>query len=220
MSEPQREILYLVIKADTSGMEEAILSSIEGLDIDDVTVDVVYSGTGDISKTDMLMAETSGKLLLGFNVGLLPGIGDIAREKGIEIRLHNVIYKLLDDIRKIALTMVPRNAEERIKARAKVIALFPGGRKGVILGCEVYEGELTLGSKFRIVSEPGPIYYGTVDSLHIEARPVNKAKAGQQVGLKVSGFKEARIGDIIISYEEITHSGKRWHPGGKVYDLR
>jgi translation initiation factor IF-2 len=220
LTELSGEVLYLVIKADTAGMEEAILNSIEALDIGDVAVEVVYSGTGDISKNDMLMAETSGKLLFGFNVDLLPGIREIASEKSIEIRLHNVIYRLLDDVRKIAMTMAHHDAEEKIKAKARVIALFPGARKGIILGCEVYEGELTLGSKFRIISEPGPVYFGTVNSLHIETRPVNKATVGQQVGLKISGFKEARIGDIVISYDEIHHKSKRWYPSGTVYDLR
>lgn len=220
MSETDEKILYLVIKADTVGMEEAIRSSIENMDSGDVIVKVIYSGTGDISKTDLLMAETSGKLVLGFNVEVLPGIRKLAAPKGIEIRLHNVIYKLLDDIKEIAQSTVSIDEEEKIKGRAKVIALFPGSRKGVILGCEVYEGELSLGSKFRIISEPGIIYSGTIDSLHIETSAVKKAVSGQQAGIKISGFKRARKGDIIESFEEIHHRSKRWRPDGTVHDLR
>ena len=220
MAEKTGEILDLVMKADTAGMEEAIRSSVEKLDIADVAVKVVYSGTGDISKTDLLMAETSGKLVLGFNVELLPGIRKLAAERGIEVRLYNVIYKLTGDINEIAKSMVISEAEERIKGRAKVIALFPGGRKGLILGCDVYEGELTTGSKFRIFSEPGMIYSGTIDSLHIETSAVNKATAGQQAGLKIDGFKDAREGDIVESFEVIPPRGRKWRPSGTVYDLR
>lgn len=220
MTENSANILNLVIKADTAGMEEAILSSIRSLDTGDVPVKAIYSGTGDISKTDLLMAETSGNLVLGFNVGLLPYIEKLAAEKGIEIRLHNVIYRLIDDIKKIAHSMTISKSEERVKGRAKVIALFPGNRKGVILGCDVYEGELTRGSKFRIISQPGIIYDGTIDSLHIDTQVVNKARAGQQAGIKISSFKDARKGDIVETYQEIPPAGKKWHPTGSVHDLR
>ena len=220
LPEKTENILFLVIKADTSGMEEALRSGIENLDIGDVTVKVIYSGTGDISKTDLLMAETSGELVLGFNVDLLPGIRKLAAQKGIEVRLHNVIYKFLDDIKEIAQSTVHNDEEEKIKGRAKVIALFPGSRKGVILGCEVYEGELTLGSKFRIISEPGIIYSGTIDSLHIESSAVNKAVSGQQAGVKIFGFRGSRKGDILESYEVIHHKSKKWRPDGTVHDLR
>jgi translation initiation factor IF-2 len=221
LPEKTKEILELVVKADTTGMEEAIRSSIENLDNTDVTVKVIYSGTGDISKTDLLMAETSGKFVMGFNVELLPGIRKLAAQKKIEIRLYNVIYMLLDDLGKIAQSMASNEEEEElIKGRARVIALFPGSRKSVILGCEVYEGELALGSKFRIISEPGIIYSGTIGSLHIEANTVNKAVSGQQAGIKISGFRSARKGDILESFEEIHHKRKKWRPDGTVRDLR
>ena len=220
MSEKNKQKIELVLKADTTGTEEAIRSSIENLESDDVTVNVIYSGTGDITKTDLLMAETSEKLIMGFNVEPLPEIRKLAVQKGVEIRLHNVIYTLMDDLMKIAQSIVSKEEQEKIKGKAKVIALFQGGHKSVILGCEVYEGELTLGSKFRIISEPGIIYSGTIDSLHIEAMAVNKAVTGQQAGIKISGFKSARKGDFLESFEEIHHKHKRWRPDGAIHDLR
>ena len=220
MSEKNKQKIDLVLKADTAGTEEAIHSSIEDLDNDDVTVKVVYSGTGNISKTDLLMAETSGKLILGFNVEPLPEIRKMAAQKGIEIRLYNVIYTLMDDLMKIAQSFVSKEEMEKIKGKAKIIALFQGGHKSVILGCEVYEGELTLGSKFRIISEPGIIYSGTIDSLHIEAMAVNKAVTGQQAGIKIPDFRSARKGDLLESFEEIHHKHKSWRPDGAIHDLR
>lgn len=219
-SEQSGDMLSLVIKADTSGTGEAIISGIETLDTGDVPVEVIHSGTGDISKSDLLMAETAGRLVLGFNVGLLPRINELAAERGIEVRLHDVIYRLLDDIKEIARAMVVPEEGEKIKGRAKVIALFPGERRGIILGCDVYEGALTLGSKFRLISDPGIVYSGTIGSLHIETRSVNKAVAGQQVGLKISGFKRAKEGDLIECFEEVPHRGHRWQPSGGVFDLR
>ena len=221
MSENKKEILELVIKADTAGMLETIRSGIKDLENADVTVRVIHSGTGNISKTDLLMAETSGKLVLGFNVTLLPGIRGSAAQKQIEIRLYNVIYMLLDDLVKLSRFIAQREEEtEEIKGTAKVIALFPGGRKSIILGCEVYEGELTPGSKFRIISEPGIIYSGKIESLHIETRAVDKAVKGQRAGIKIRGSASARKGDILESFEEIRHKQKRWVPDGAVHDLR
>lgn len=221
LSGKTEQILELVIKADTAGVAETILSGIQALDSAGVTIKVIHSGAGKISKTDLLMAETSGRLVLGFNVSPLPGIRESAAQKHIEIRLYNVIYMLLDDLAKITRSMAHKEEEkERIKGAAKVIALFPGGRKSVILGCEIYEGELAQGSKFRIISEPGIIYSGTIESLHVETMAVGKAVKGQRAGIKIHGFEKARKGDILESFEEIRHKQERWRPDGGIHDLR
>jgi translation initiation factor IF-2 len=218
--EESREILALVLKADTTGTEEAIISSLQALDTDIVIVEVIHAGIGNISKTDLLMAETGSKLIIGFNVDLLPRIKEAASEKGIEIRLHDIIYRLRDDIEQIIRSTVPPKENEKITGRARVIALFPGGRKGIILGCEVLDGALVLGRQFRLISDPGIVYVGTIDSLHIETKAVKKAVAGQQVGLEIPRFKRAKKNDLVEVFETIPSALHRWRPQGRVIDLR
>ncbi|MBN1831165.1 MAG: hypothetical protein JW896_03555 [Deltaproteobacteria bacterium] len=218
--EERREILAIVLKADTAGTEEAIISSLQALDTDIVIVEVIHAGIGNISKTDLLMAETASKLIIGFNVDLLPRIKEAASEKGIEIRLHDIIYRLMDDIEQITHSMVPPIENEKITGRARVIALFSGGHKGIILGCEVVDGALALGKQFRLISDPGIVYVGTIDSLHIETKMVKKAVAGQQVGLKIPGFKRAKKNDLVEVFETIPSAFHIWQPQGGVFDLR
>jgi translation initiation factor IF-2 len=219
-SEKQEETLALVLKADTVGTSEAVISSLEALHTGDVFVQVIDAGTGNVSKSDLFMAEAGSRLVIGFNVDLLPKIKELSAEKGIEIRLHDVIYKLLTDIQEIAGSMVPYEEEEKITGRARVIALFPGGQKGIILGCEVLDGTLAVGKKFRLISDPGTVYEGKIGSLHIEKRAVKEAKVGQQVGLKISGFKRAKKGDLVECFETIPPKRRRWQPRGGVFDLR
>jgi len=215
----EKPILSIVLKTDTVGTAEAVISGLQALHTGDVIVQVIHAKTGDVSKSDLLMAETGSRLVVGFNVGLLPRIKELAAEKGIEIRLHDVIYKLLDDIKEIAGTMVPYEEEEKITGRAKVIALFAGGHKGVILGCEVLDGTLALGKKFRLISDPGTVYEGTIDSLHMEERVIKEATKGQQVGLKIPGFKRAKKGDLVECFETVSPRRRRWQPKGGVFDL-
>jgi translation initiation factor IF-2 len=213
--------LSVVLKADTAGTAEALISGLEALQTGDVIVDLIRSGIGNISKSDLLMAETGSRLVVGFNVELLPKIRETAIERRIEIRLYDVIYRLMNDIKEIAASMIPRETEvERITGSARVIALFPGGHKGVILGCHVLGGALTLGKKFRLISDPGTVYTGTIDSLHIETRAVKEASVGQHVGLRIPNFKRAKKGDIVECFETIQSRIPQWQPRPGVFDMR
>jgi translation initiation factor IF-2 len=214
------ETLALVLKTDTAGTEEAIISGLNSFDSSKVSAKIIYAGIGDVSKSDLFMAGNGSRLVEAFNVGLLPRIKESAIESGIEIHIHNVIYKLMDDVKEIARTMAPFEEEERITGRAKVIALFPSDHKAIILGCQVMEGNIAVGKKFRIISDPGMVYAGTIDSLHIESKAVKEASAGQQAGLKVSGFKRAKVNDLVECYEILPVKHRRWQPRGGTFDMR
>jgi translation initiation factor IF-2 len=210
--------LDVILKTDSMGTREAIVSAIEALDVSDIVVEV-HSGIGHISKSDLFLAEAGSRLVIGFNVDVLPKIMDLAKERQIEVRLYDVIHILLEDLKQVARSQaLTEEKEERVIGRAKVIALFPGGRGAVILGCQVLEGSLALGQKFRIISDPGVVYTGNLDSLHIEKEAVTEAVVGQQVGVKISGFKRGRIGDLVESFEMgRPKSSARWHPRGGVF---
>jgi translation initiation factor IF-2 len=216
-----RKSLALVLKADTAGTLEAVSSSLNSLRTNDVIIEVIHEGIGNVSKSDLLMAETGSRLVVGFNVDILPRVGEFAAERQIEIRIYDVIYTLTNDIREIEGTLSGNEAEEeKISGRANVIALFPGGRKGIIMGCEVLEGSLEQGKKFRIISDPGIVHVGMIDSLHIGKMRVKKATRGQQAGLKVFGFNRIKTGDLVECFEIIPARNRRWRPRGGAFDLR
>ncbi|MBI5557409.1 MAG: hypothetical protein HY885_07200 [Deltaproteobacteria bacterium] len=211
--------LALVIKSDTFGVEEAICENITKFSRQGMVFAIIHKGVGDICKTDILTAATGSKLIIGFNVGVLPKLSSLCQELNVEIRLYSLIYTLLEDLKQIALSLMPREEEEKILGNAKVIALFKGSRKGIIIGCEVKEGRLQQGDHFRVISAMGPIFSGRINALHIEKNTVNKATPGQQVGIKIDNFKEIRIDDLVESYQPVRMEKSRWKPSGKILHL-
>jgi translation initiation factor IF-2 len=148
---------------------------------------------------------------------VLQGIDRELMEHGVEVRLYKVIYTLTDDIKRIAESIIPHVPEENIIGSAKVIALFKSSRKGIIIGCKVLTGHLAIGQRFRIVSAMGPVYIDTIESLHIEKNVVQKAVPGQQVGIKIRGFKDVKTGDFVESFKPLRMKGiQAWKPRGEI----
>lgn len=210
-------ILEVVVKADAVGTLEAVVQGLAGVAADTAGLRVIRAAVGEVAKSDVLMAATGGRLVLGFQVPTGPKVEEYAREQGVEVRLYEVIYNLLGDAESIARSLVPRHDEERITGKAKVIALFKSTRKGVILGCVVQEGTLSLGKRFRVIDPAGPVHEGRIGSLHIGPDAVREARPGQQVGLKIESFRKARIGDWVECFEVTPASGPApWSPQGGV----
>ena len=213
---PQR--LDIVLKCDTSGCAEALVSAIRSLSLPEVEIHIIHTGIGAVNKSDVFLAATGSRLIVGFNVGLMPHMDQAASDQGVEIRLYEIIYKLLDDLESIAKSLTPGKSSEEIIGSAKVIALFTSSRKGVILGCEVLAGKLALGNSFRVLGAMGQIYTGKIESLHIAKDAVREAVKGQQVGLKIRDFNKARVGDLVESFQATAERNIRpWQSQGKIY---
>jgi translation initiation factor IF-2 len=209
--------LEIVLKCDSTGSVEAVGSILDKIRVPNVAIQVIHSGVGAVSKSDLVMALTGSRLVLGFSVGVMPKLEQWVKEHGVEVRLYEVIYKLADDIKGMAETFVPAEPEEKVTGRGKVIALFKSSHRGIILGCQVTDGIISLGCNFRIISVMGAIYSGKIASLHIEKGEVKEARAGQQVGVKIEDFNQAKIGDLVECYE--TRGGRKtqpWGPAGEI----
>jgi translation initiation factor IF-2 len=213
-----RNRLEIVIKCDSSGCVEAITSSISAINLPGVEIGIIRSGVGSINKSDIFMAETGSRLIIGFNVGVMGHIDQMVTEHTIEIRLYDVIYRLLEDVESIGRSLTPQKPAEEIIGTAKVIALFKSSRKGIILGCKVLTGKLTQGKSFRLLGAMGPMYIGTIESLHIEKDTVRTAKKGQEVGLKIRDFNKVKVGDLVESFQYVTGQQiEPWRSRGKIY---
>ncbi|MBF0558826.1 MAG: hypothetical protein HQL08_08600 [Nitrospirae bacterium] len=210
--------LEIVLKCDSAGSLEAVKNSLEALTTPDVEISVIHSGVGVISKSDVLYAETASRLIIGFQVEVMPAMDKTLREHGVEVRLYEVIYKLIDDIKAIAGDFVPHYPQERIIGSGRIIALFKSSRKGIIIGCEIAEGFFAVGERFRIISAMGPVYTGTIESLHIGDAAVQKASAGQQAGIRIKHFSSAIIGDLVESFRPPpTAKPSTWEPTGQIF---
>lgn len=212
--------LEIVLKCDSIGSVEAVEAILVRLNVPGVEVRIIHSGVGAVGKSDLMMALNGSRLVIGFNVGVMPKLEQWIKEHGVEVRLYQVIYHLVDDIRKTAESFTAAEPEEKITGRAKVVALFKSSHKGIILGCEVQEGVISMGSSFRVISAMGPVYVGRVASLHIEQEAVREAGVGRQVGIKIADFNQAKIGDQVECFE--TLSGRKnqpWRPVGEILHI-
>lgn len=193
--------LEIVLKCDVSGTEEAVHASINALDVPGVEVKIIQSGVGNISRSDVLMALTGSHLVIGFNVDIMPKLLQEIKEHGVEARLYDTIYKITDDLEKIAKSQVAKAAEDKISGKARIIAIFKVSRKGIIIGCDVLEGKFEIGKHFRVITAMGPAYFGKITSLQVENKDVKTGKKGQQIGIKISAWNKAKEEDLVECYE-------------------
>ncbi len=208
--------LELVVKAESSGSLEAVRAAISALSLAAPPIAVIHQGIGAVNKTDILNAETGSRLVIGFEVEVLPHIQEICRENNIEVRLYSVIYRLSEDVRRIAESLLPPEPQETITASAKVIALFKSSRHGIILGCAVDSGKIRLGDRYRVITAMGPVYSGRIASLHIGKDSVPEAKQGQQVGIKIEDFNAAHKGDLVECFIQKKSPFRPWRPSGRI----
>ncbi len=213
-----RQQLELILKCGTAGSIAAVQKSLETLP-SPVPLTVIHAGIGDVNKADIILAETGSRLVIGFEVGVIPRIEEYLKQYRTEVRLYTLIYSLIQDVGRIAGSLEPPLAEtEEVIGTARVIHLFKSSRKGIILGCEVLSGSLLVAQTFRVISAMGPIFTGRIESMHIERNAVQKATAGQQVGLKINNFQKARKGDMVECLKRLPAKQEaRWQPTAGVY---
>ncbi|MEJ2683723.1 MAG: hypothetical protein P8Z71_04940 [Candidatus Sulfobium sp.] len=214
-SRQTRPKLDVVLKCDSEGSLEAAEAAISEIAVPEADVGIIRKGLGAIAASDVFLAETTGRLIVGFQVDVLPGVEKALRERNVEVRLYDVIYTLTADLKAVAGSILPPVSEEEVTGSAKVIALFKGGRKGIIPGCEVLEGHLAVGQRFRIISAMGPVYSSTIESLHIGDHAVQTASPGQHVGIRIRNFNRVKVGDIVESFRALKKA-HGWKPAGGV----
>jgi translation initiation factor IF-2 len=198
------------------GSLEAVVKALRSMEVPAVEIAVLHSGLGGVSKFDVFLAETGSRLIVGFEVDVLPGIEKFLLSHGVEVRLYSVIYDLISDIREIAGSLTLPSEQERTLGSARVIALFKSSRRGIIAGCEVEEGVLGVGERFRVISVMGPVYAGTLDSLHEADRSIQKAVKGQKVGVKIRDFNKVHVGDFVETYRPEPQKARAWVPRADV----
>ena len=219
--EPEIKKLEAVLKCDVAGTEEAIRSSLDAIRVPGVEISIIQSGVGNISKSDILMALTGSRLIIGFNVDIIPQLQQEIKEHGVEVRLYDTIYRLTEEINQIATNLFAEEPVENVTGRAKVIATFKGSHKGIIIGCEVLEGVIEFGKSFRVITAMGPAYSGKISSLQVEREDVKIGRPGQQVGLKIPNWNKAKVDDLVECYETVRTGGSGpWRPRAGVFRSR
>jgi len=197
ISAGQVKELNVILKADVQGSIEPIRSSLEQLGAEAVKVRVIHSGSGNITKSDVMLAIASKGLIIGFNVDSEPGARRLAEVEGVGIRHYNIIYNLVDDVDKALKGMLEPSYVEVIDGRAEVRDIFPAGRKEKAAGVHVTEGKATRGVSTRLRRGEQVVVESVVSSLRRFKDNVKEVSAGYECGVVIEDFNEFQVGDIL-----------------------
>ncbi len=192
--------LKLILKADTQGAIEALSDSIEKIDQAGVRITILRKAAGAITENEVNLAEASGAIVVGFNVRPDAGARQLAEKRGVDVRLYEVIYQLLEDIEKATRGLLAPEEEEIVTSTVEVRQLFRGPR-GVAAGCYVTEGKVERGARARLVRDGAVIYTGEVSTLRRFRDDVREVSAGFECGIMISGYNDLKEGDVIETFE-------------------
>jgi len=192
--------LNIILKADAYGSLEPIVTSLEKLSSDELRVRILHQGTGNVSESDVMLAVASKAIVIGFNVDVDPAARKLAETEGIQIRLYNVIYHLLDDVEKALKGLLEPEEKEVILGHAEVRAIFRVA-KGKVAGVYVLDGKVVRGARARIFRNGELVYDGKVASLKRFTEDVKEVRQGFECGVGLENFGDFVEGDIIEIYE-------------------
>jgi len=200
LEEKEKKELALIIKADVQGSVETLKDLIPSLSTEDIKINIIHASTGQITESDVLLASASHAIIIGYNTKAPAKILEVAKEEQVEIRLYRVIYQLIDDLKNALAGMLEPEEKEVYLGRAEIRQIFNIPRVGVVAGCYVLDGKITLNAQARVIRNEEVIYTGKITSLKHLKNNVTEIKKGYECGLVVDKFKEIEKGDIIEAF--------------------
>jgi translation initiation factor IF-2 len=203
LTEKKRNDLNMVLKTDVQGTSEAIIDSLKKLPSEKIKVNIIHSAVGAVSESDILLASASNAIVVGFHAKVNPGVNDIAKSEGVEIRLYSIIYELIEDITDALEGRLAPDAREIQLGKAKIQKIFNINKGPKICGCLVEEGTIKTGAKARVfrAKDKELIYNGSIQSLRRFQDDVKEVKSGQECGIRLDNFLDFQEDDIIEVYE-------------------
>ncbi len=193
--------LSVVIKADTHGSAEAIVSSLELLGTDEVKVLVLHSGVGGINESDITLAQASGAWIVGFNVRANNQARDLAQQEQVDIRYYSIIYNLTDDLKDMLSGMLAPAVLETFLGNAEILEVFNISKQGRIAGCRITEGLVKRGSQVRLVRDSVVIHEGKLSTLKRFKDEVREVRDGLECGMSFENYQDIKAGDVIECFD-------------------
>ncbi|MEP6652808.1 MAG: translation initiation factor IF-2, partial [Myxococcales bacterium] len=191
----------IVLKADVQGSAEAVSNALTMLATPEVSVNVISAGVGGITESDVTLAKASAAVIIGFNVRPAGKSAQLAEQEGVEIKLYQVIYEALDDVKKAMVGMLAPVLREKVTGRVEVRQVFTIPKAGTIAGSFVTEGKVTRKSQVRLIRDSVVVFTGKVGSLRRFKDDASEVAAGYECGVSIEGYSDVREGDIIESFE-------------------
>lgn len=195
--------LNIIVKGDMDGSVEALSDSIVKLSTDEIKVNVIHKGIGQISESDVILASASDAIVIGFQVRPAQGAKRLAENEGVEIRTYSIIYDALDDVKTAMEGMLSPDIKERVTANIEVRETFKISKVGTIAGCFVLEGKVSRKDKVRVIRDGVVVHTGELGSLKRFKDDAKEVVAGLECGLNIENYNDIQVGDVIEAYEEI-----------------
>jgi translation initiation factor IF-2 len=195
-----RKEFPLVIKGDVQGSVEAIVGALDKLATPEVAARVIFSGVGGITESDVTLASASGTAVIGFNVRAHKEAREAAEQAGIEIRYYNIIYDLVDDVKKAMSGLLPPTLRETLLGNATVLEIFKVSKVGNVAGCRVTDGVVERGANVRLIRDSVVVHQGKLSQLKRFKDDAREVVAGQECGMAFENYQDMKVGDIIECY--------------------
>jgi translation initiation factor IF-2 len=195
-----RKEFPLVVKADVQGSIEAIVGALEKLSTDEVAARVIFAGVGGITESDITLAEASNAAVIGFNVRAHKEAREAAEEAGIEIRYYDIIYNLVDDVKKAMSGLLAPTLRETMLGNAVILEIFRVSKVGNVAGCRVTDGTVERGANVRLIRDSVVVHQGKLSQLKRFKDDAREVVAGQECGMAFENYQDMKVGDIIECY--------------------
>jgi translation initiation factor IF-2 len=193
------KVLKLVVKADTQGSVEAIVEALKKIESDKVSLEVIHSAVGTITESDVSLASASDAVILGFHTRIDNGVSDSAKREGVQIKLYAIIYELIDQVKEAMAGLLDPVMKDVVVGSAEVRKIFELSKGMPVAGCMVTVGRIVRG-KVRVMRRKGLIYEGVTQTLRRFQDEVNEVRAGMECGIRLEGFGDFQVGDVIECY--------------------
>jgi translation initiation factor IF-2 len=191
----------VVLKADTQGSVQAVRDTLEKLSTVQSTLRVLHAGVGAISENDVTLARASEAIIVGFHVRPDSAARRVAESQGVDIRVYQIIYEVVDEVRKAMAGMLPPTVKEVVLGSAEVRKTFPIPRVGTVAGCYVTEGLMRRNARLRLVRDGVQVYEGRFASLKRFKDDAREVQTGFECGIGIEGFNDVKLGDVIEAFD-------------------
>jgi len=205
--------LNLILRSDVSGSVDAIVKSLREIPDEEVKLNILHTGIGSVTESDVVLAMASKAIIAGFNVSAEPGAQKLADTSGVDIRLYRIIYEVVNDIRKALEGLLAPSVAEETRGKADVREIFHVSRVGTVAGCFVTDGTIARSHNIRIIRDGQIVVPTAEDVKHKRHRPVaslrrfkddvREVRNGMECGIRVEGFDDVKPGDVIESYDVV-----------------
>jgi translation initiation factor IF-2 len=195
-----RKEFPLVIKGDVQGSIEAIVGALDKLATEEVTARVIFAGAGGITESDVTLAEASGAALIGFNVRAHKEAREAAEQAGVEIRYYDIIYNLVDDVKKAMSGLLAPTLRETMLGNATILEVFKVSKVGNVAGCRVTDGTVERGANVRLIRDNVVVHQGKLSQLKRFKDDAREVVAGQECGMAFENYQDMKVGDVIECY--------------------